>query len=71
MQKSDQKESTQEQARKARADHHDKCSLMPGRRQVKKKAVVGVVCQREFHGRHKTKAKRTAKALQSGVNGSR
>ena len=31
-----QKESTQEQARKARADHHDECSLMPGRKLKRK-----------------------------------
>ena len=37
------------QARKARADHLVKCSLMPGRRQVEKKAVVGVVCVRSLY----------------------
>ena len=53
----------QKKARKARADHPVKCSLMPRNTKIKK-AVGGVVFQRVFHGRQR----RMAKALRRDLH---
>ena len=50
------------QARKARAEHL-RCSLVPGKKKVKRKPLTEIVCQRALYRRQIRVAKGASKAL--------